>query len=160
MHPCQSSAPVWKALIACHLFNGETPVGTIECFNGMQQLTINAILQPNPPKLEGNHIILFRDWQSMEKDLCHISKISQTLKKNWTQQLNLGHQTIALSWLKNEEEKTFLHSMISDWKTRIENKGKTLAVKEKKRKSWQLINKMLFVNTVVWNKKKRLTLGK
>ena len=27
------------------------------------------------------HIILFQDRQSMQKDLCHISKISQTLKK-------------------------------------------------------------------------------
>ena len=43
---------------------------------------------------------------------------------------------------------------MSDQKTRIENKSKTLAVKEKKRKLLQLINKMLFVTTAVLNKKK------
>ena len=82
----------------------------------------------------------------MPKDLCHISKISQTLKNNWTQQRNFGHQTNALTWLKNEE-KRFLRSMMSDRKTSIENKSKTLAAKEKKQKLWQLINSMLFVNT-------------
>ena len=36
---------------------------------------------------------------------------------------------------------------MSDWKTSTENKGKTLPVREKK--LWQLINKVIFVNTAV-----------
>ena len=35
--------------------------------------------------------------------------------------------------------------MMSDWKTRIENKGEVLAIKKKTKKTklWQLTNKML-----------------
>ena len=52
MHPYRSSTLIWKALIACHLHNCKTPLRTIECLNGMLQMTINAILLQNPPKLE------------------------------------------------------------------------------------------------------------
>ena len=150
-HPCRSLMPVWKALIACHLLNRETLVCTVHWLNDMKQLTINAILLQNPPKLERLSYYTFLWSTKHAKNFCPISEISQTLNKNWTQHCNLGHQPNALTWLKNEEEKTFLHSMMSDWKTRIENKGKTLAVKENKPKLWQLIYKMLFVNTAVQN---------
>ena len=48
--------------------------------------------------------------------------------------------------------------MTFDWKTSMDIKDKTLAVKEKNQKLWQLINYMLFVDTAVYNK--RLTLDK
>ena len=45
--------------------------------------------------------------------------------------------------------------MMFDWKTSIENKGKTLADKEKKQKLWQLINRCFLLTQLSRIKKDR-----
>ena len=52
--------------------------------------------------------MFFQNLQSMQKDLCCISKISQTLKtKIEHNNKNFGYQTNAVTLLKNEYESFF-----------------------------------------------------
>ena len=80
---------------------------------------------------KGSHIILFWDRQNTQKDLCHISKISQTLKKK----LN----TTVKSWSSNQR----LY-MIEKWKKKHDSMV------------WCLIEKpVLRIQEKLWLSKKR-----
>ena len=149
MHPWLSSTPKWKALIVCHLLNHETPVSTIECLNGMEQLTNNAILLQNPLKLERQSYFTFRrSTKHAKRSLSYFQDFSNTEKKLNTA-MKFWSSNQRRKMIQTEEEKTRLHCMTFDRKTNIENVGKTLVVKAKKRKLGHLINKMFFVNTAV-----------
>ena len=77
-HPCRSPTPHGTALIACNLPEHEPPVGSrMTLWRATIDHQRHTPAKPSKVYPEELGHMLFQDRQSMQRDLCHTSKISR-----------------------------------------------------------------------------------
>ena len=160
MHPCRSLMPTWKLLIVYHLLNHKfqsAPQNDLMAYNNWPTIYSTPFSCRTHWSCRKAIIYFFEMDKACKKSLPYFQDFSN-IKKKLNKTIKFWSSNKRRNIIEKWRRKTFLHSMTFDWKTSMDIKDKTLAVKEKNQKLWQLINHMLFVDTAVYNK--RLTLDK